>query len=89
MEKRIWYTKSGNVDQTQYEDNGLLVPIKNAEALAEGIKRLLKKPDERLRLGARGRDRAEKEFNQEIIVQQTLNVYREMIITERLVAGKG
>jgi glycosyltransferase involved in cell wall biosynthesis len=89
MEKRIWYTKSGNVDRIQHEDNGLLVPLKDAEALAEGVKRLLKNPDERLRMGARGRERAEKEFNQEIIIQQTLDVYREIIITERLVAGKG
>jgi hypothetical protein len=40
-------------------------------------------------MGARGRERAEKELNQEIIIQQTLDVYREMIIAERLVAGKG
>ena len=75
-------------DAVRHEDIGLLVPIKDAEALAEAIKRLLQNPAERLRMGARGRERAEKEFNQEIIIQQTLNVYREMIITERLVAGK-
>jgi glycosyltransferase involved in cell wall biosynthesis len=67
-------------DAVRHEDNGLLVPIKDAEALAEAIKRLLQNPAERLRMGARGRERAEKEFNQEIIIQQTLNVYREMII---------
>jgi glycosyltransferase involved in cell wall biosynthesis len=50
-----------------------------AKALAEAIKRLLQNPDERLRMGARGRERAEKEFNQEIIIQQTLDVYREII----------
>jgi hypothetical protein len=27
-----------------------------------------------------GRERAEKEFNQEIIIQQTLNVYRESLL---------
>jgi glycosyltransferase involved in cell wall biosynthesis len=83
MEKRIWYTKSGNVDRTQYEDNGLLVPIKDAEALAEAIIRLLQNTAERRRMRARGRERAEKEFNQEIIIQQTLDVYREMIIAEQ------
>jgi glycosyltransferase involved in cell wall biosynthesis len=67
-------------DAVRHQDNGLLVPIKDAEALAEAIKRLLQNPAERLRMGARGRERAEKEFNQEIIIQQTLNVYREMII---------
>jgi glycosyltransferase involved in cell wall biosynthesis len=66
-------------DAVRHEDNGLLVPIKDAKALAEGIKRLLQNPDERLRMGARGRERAEKEFNQEFIIQQTLNVYMEII----------
>jgi glycosyltransferase involved in cell wall biosynthesis len=66
-------------DAVRHDDNGLLVPIKDAEALAEAIKRLLQNPDEQQRMGARGRERAEKEFNQEIIIQQTLDVYREMI----------
>ena len=58
----------------------MLDPIKDAEALAEAIKRLLYNPDERRRMGARGRERAEKEFNQEIIIQQTLDVYREVLL---------
>jgi glycosyltransferase involved in cell wall biosynthesis len=33
--------------------------------LAEAIKRLLQNPDERQRMGERGRERTEKEFNQE------------------------
>jgi glycosyltransferase involved in cell wall biosynthesis len=31
-------------------------------------------------MGARGRERAEKEFNQEIIIQQTLDLYREVLL---------
>jgi glycosyltransferase involved in cell wall biosynthesis len=69
-------------DAVRHQDNGLLVPIKDAEALAAAIIRLLQNPDEQQRMGARGRERAGKEFNQEIIIQQTLNVYSEMIITE-------
>ena len=61
----------------------MLDPIKDAEALAEAIKRLLYNPVERQQMGARGRERAEKEFNQEIIIQQTLDVYREMIIAKQ------
>jgi glycosyltransferase involved in cell wall biosynthesis len=48
--------------------------------LAKEIKSLLQNPAERLWIGTRGRERAEKEFNQEIIIQQTIDVYREMII---------
>jgi glycosyltransferase involved in cell wall biosynthesis len=73
-------------DAVRHEDNGLLVPIKDAEALAEAIIRLLQNPNERRRMGAWGRERAEKEFNQEIIIQQTLDVYREMLIAEQCVA---
>ena len=69
-------------DAVRHQDNGLLVPIKDAEALAAAIIRLLQNPDEQQRMGARGRERAEKEFNQEIIIQQTLDVYREIFITE-------
>jgi glycosyltransferase involved in cell wall biosynthesis len=76
-------------DAVRHEDNGLLVPIKDANALAEAIKRLLQNPAERQRMGARGRERAEKEFNQEIIIQQTFDVYREMLIAEQCVASGG
>ena len=31
-------------------------------------------------MGVRGRERAEKEFNQEIIIQQSLDVYREIFL---------
>ncbi len=65
-------------DAVRHEDNGLLVPIKNAEALAEAIKRLLQNPDERKKMGSRGRKRAEQEFNQEIIIQQTVAIYEEL-----------
>jgi glycosyltransferase involved in cell wall biosynthesis len=79
---RISLRRTRCAENVRHEDNGLLVPIKDAKALAEAIKRLLQNPAERKRMGARGRERAEKEFNQEIIIQQTLDVYREFIITE-------
>ena len=31
-------------------------------------------------MGVRGRERAEKKFNQELIIQQTLDVYREIFL---------
>ena len=71
---------SGCREAVRHQDNGLLVPIKDAKALAEAIKRLLQNPAERQRMGARGRERAEKEFNQEIIIKQTLDIYREFLL---------
>ena len=55
--------------------NGLLVPIKNAEALAAAIEKLLKDPALRKSMGEKSRARAEAEFDVRTIVQQTLQVY--------------
>src|SRR5215469_5355657 len=56
-------------------DNGLLVPPRNAAALAEALMRLIQDPKLRQEMGRRGRLRAEQEFGAEQIVAQTLAVY--------------
>ena len=55
--------------------NGILVPPGNVEALAEALFRLIMDKQMRLRMGANGRERAEQEFGQETIIQQTLALY--------------
>lgn len=62
-----------------HEDNGLLVPTKDVAALAAAIRRLLDHPDERQRMGARGRQRAVEEFSQERVIGDTLAIYREVL----------
>jgi glycosyltransferase involved in cell wall biosynthesis len=57
--------------------NGLLVPVRNAAALAEAIGRLLADPAERARMGARGRERVEHQFSDRHIIRETLAVYAE------------
>ena len=57
--------------------NGLLVPVRNAAALAEAIGRLLADPGERARMGARGRERVEYQFSDRHVIQETLAVYAE------------
>lgn len=66
-------------EAVRHEDNGLLVPVKDAAALASAIGRLLDHPDQRQRMGARGRERAIGEFSQEKVIQETLAVYREVL----------
>jgi glycosyltransferase involved in cell wall biosynthesis len=58
-------------------DNGVLVPPRNAEALASEIARLIANPGLRREMGARGRIRAEQEFAAEHVIRKTLALYGE------------
>jgi len=59
--------------------NGLLVKPRDVLSLAEALARLLGDPQLRLRLGAAGRQRAETEFDLQLIVRATLELYRELL----------
>jgi glycosyltransferase involved in cell wall biosynthesis len=63
----------------RHEDNGLLVPVQDPIALMDAMRRLIREPSTRHRMGARGRARAEEKFSIEKVVQETLNVYQELI----------
>lgn len=58
-------------------DNGLLVSVRDPEALAQALARLIGDPELRRRMGVRGRARAEQEFGLEAVIQQTLALYDE------------
>ena len=59
--------------------DGLLVPVKNASALADAIEKLHKDAGLRQRLGTAARDKALSHFEERSVVERTLNVYRELI----------
>jgi glycosyltransferase involved in cell wall biosynthesis len=54
---------------------GLLVKPRDPEGLADAIEALIRDPARRAAMGRKGRERAEREFSDERIVQQTLEVY--------------
>ena len=59
--------------------NGLLVPPRDASSLAEAIKFLAENPDVRARMGKEGRKKAVIEFDQQIVINATIDVYRELL----------
>jgi glycosyltransferase involved in cell wall biosynthesis len=59
--------------------DGLLVPVKNAPALADAIAKLESDPALCARLGAAARRKALSQFEERSVVERTLGVYRELI----------
>ncbi len=60
-------------------ENGVLVPTKDAKALALALLRLLDNPGLCERMGRTGRARAEAEFGSARVLAQTLAVYDELV----------
>lgn len=61
--------------------NGLLIPPKNASLLAEAITYLVRNPKIRERMGKAGRKKVLEEFDENIVLRKTFQVYKELQIT--------
>lgn len=62
----------------KHRENGLLVPAKDASALAHAIRELVEQPMLRRRLAIAARKRACEEFDARIVFEKTLEIYREL-----------
>jgi len=62
---------------------GLLVPVRDAEALAEAIETLLRQPERRLAMGRKARSYAEENFRVQLVVERHLAVYDSLANTRR------
>ena len=62
----------------QHGVNGLLVPVKDAEALAKAIRALVANKEVRERYGRKSREIIIENFEESIVNEQTLNVAREL-----------
>ncbi|MDD5035157.1 MAG: glycosyltransferase family 4 protein [Methylococcaceae bacterium] len=60
-------------------ENGLLVPVKAVEALADALTKLIEDSSLRARMGAKGREMAVESFSQERICAETLALYRQLL----------
>ena len=68
----------------RHGDNGLLVPVGDAHALADALRILISDADLRGLMGKRSRARAEREFSSERVIGETLEVYRPLASTGNL-----
>jgi len=71
-------------DAVEPDVSGLLVPARNAKALAQAIERLIKDDILRKQMGRAGRDLAEREFSVDKVVAAHIAIYRELEICDRL-----
>jgi glycosyltransferase involved in cell wall biosynthesis len=69
----------GCIDAVQSQVTGILVPLRNGNALAEGLQRYLDAPQMRLQHGQAGRDRILQEFNQEALWKALHQEYHHLL----------
>lgn len=58
-----------------HDENGLLVPAHDTDALADALEHLASRPELRVKMGARSRELVESEFDVSHVVDQTLKLY--------------
>jgi glycosyltransferase involved in cell wall biosynthesis len=66
-------------DVVRHGETGLLVPARDSADLAGALAMLIENSDLRARMGARGRELAVREYSVDIILNQMLSVYRELL----------
>ena len=64
-------------------ETGILVPPRDAKALAAALVDLLEHPEKRRVLGTKGRERVLRDFRQESLWEGVLDLYREIVRSER------
>jgi glycosyltransferase involved in cell wall biosynthesis len=64
-------------------ENGLLVPVADSHSLARAIVRLIADPALAKRLGQRARERVEREFSLDLVIDQHIAIYAESGLRQR------
>jgi glycosyltransferase involved in cell wall biosynthesis len=60
-------------------DNGLLVPVRDSEALSKALLQLIENSELRAQMGKRGREIASVEFSSDRVIEKTLDIYKELL----------
>jgi glycosyltransferase involved in cell wall biosynthesis len=58
---------------------GMLVPVRDSGALAAAIEQLAREPETRARMGAAARRKAQRDFDQQQVIDTTLDVYEQLL----------
>jgi glycosyltransferase involved in cell wall biosynthesis len=69
----------GNTEVVQNYKNGILIPINDSVAIANGIRFLLENDDKRRRFGEEGRTRVVEHFSLEMMVAKLCRIYKQLI----------
>jgi glycosyltransferase involved in cell wall biosynthesis len=67
-------------DVVRHGENGLLVPIRDAGALADALEILIKDPNLCKKMGLRGREIVEAEYSETLIISETMKIFNQLII---------
>ncbi len=59
--------------------NGLLVPSRNVEKLAEALAELIQSPELREKLGQAGREKVKRFFSEQQVIGETMQLYEELL----------
>jgi glycosyltransferase involved in cell wall biosynthesis len=88
MQLPIVSTNVGAIPEiVEHDSTGLIVPVRDAAALAAAIERLLNDPELRRAMGRRGRERVERDFDAALNVPRILGVMKS--VADRARAGAG
>ena len=86
--KPVVSTRVGGVPELVEDGvHGLLVEPRDPTALAEAVARLLRDPDEASQMGARGRERQQREFSLDAMVGRIEDLYEELWLASGRRAG--
>lgn len=71
----VGFDVGGVKDWLRHEETGLLVPVKDTQAFADAVIRLLDDDELRIRMGKRAREIALAEFSEEVHIQKLIKIY--------------
>jgi glycosyltransferase involved in cell wall biosynthesis len=69
--------------------NGILVPMKDVESLFNAVLKLVNDVELRRKMGEKSRKKAEREFDEKIVVDQTMEIYSQFIKQKLKMTSKG